>query len=192
MKHPLHDDRQLALRPLPPEAAALLTQAAAPPRLIAHVRLVHHVAAQILEQLHQHGLLPSLDREAVLFGAATHDIGKATVRIELTGPGNLHEHQGRVWLERHGVEIVRARFAETHGAWQTLAAHNLEDLLVVLADTCWKGKREAQLEQHITDMLTKETQRDPWNVWLTLDTMIESIAADADTRLLWQAQFSAL
>lgn len=54
---------------------------------------------------------------------------------------------------------------------------------------CWKGKREAQLEQRIADILGNTTRHEPWDVWLTLDTIIESIAAEAETRLLWQAQW---
>ena len=33
-----------------------------------------------------------LDTDGVLFGAATHDIGKAICTEELEAPGNSHEH----------------------------------------------------------------------------------------------------
>ena len=42
----------------------------------------------------------SVDHEAVLYGAATHDIGKVLHPNELDGPGNEHEKDGPALLEQ--------------------------------------------------------------------------------------------
>ena len=89
-----------AVRPLPSVAAELLEALDAPPRLAAHLRAVHHVAHQVTERLAPYGL--AADRTAVLFGAATHDIGKVRHIEELTGPGHAHEPAGQKILLRYG------------------------------------------------------------------------------------------
>src|SRR5262245_29935298 len=70
------DPHSSSLRPLPADVAELLVSLPAPARLAAHLRAVHDVAWQLIEQLE--ASLPALafDRDAVLYGAATHDIGK--------------------------------------------------------------------------------------------------------------------
>jgi hypothetical protein len=187
--NPLASVTPLSLRPLPDGAVRILLGVGASPRLLAHLRLVHDVAVQLCDHLHQEGLLATVDRSALLFGAATHDIGKTRFPTELSEPGSEHERHGQILLLEQGVLAPYARFAETHGSWRITPDLPLEDLLVALADTCWKGKRDATLEQRIADHLTLHTQRDPWAVWLTLDTVIEEITNDADRRLRWQAQF---
>ena len=61
--------------PLPPEAAELLQRLGAPSRLVAHLTLVHDVARQLLSQLRTAFPKFRPDEAAILFGAATHDIG---------------------------------------------------------------------------------------------------------------------
>jgi hypothetical protein len=70
------------LRMLPDRAMDLLERLQAPPRLAAHLRLVHDVACQLAEWAD--GRYPELeyDRDAMLFGAATHDIGKIVFPAE--------------------------------------------------------------------------------------------------------------
>ena len=86
-------------RPLPDEVARLLRALDAPPRLAAHLRLVHDVAYELVEWLEQRYPALPLDREAVLFGAATHDVGKAVHIRELSGSGSAHEEAGRELLQ---------------------------------------------------------------------------------------------
>lgn len=188
---PSEHRHELHLRPLPPPAEALLRQHSAVPRLIAHLILVHDVAAQLLDRLSREQLAGAIDRQMVLFGAAVHDIGKVVCPSELTGAGNEHEHEGKLLLLQAGIEPRLARFAETHGSWRTAPDITIEDLLVALADTCWKGTRNPDLEQRITLHLSAGDAHDQWDVLLKVDDMVEAIAADADVRLAWQGRFAA-
>ncbi|WP_420802770.1 hypothetical protein [Streptomyces adustus] len=61
------------LRTLPDRVVELLSSLGSPPRLAAHLRAVHDVAHQLVDWLEQRCPAATFDREAVLFGAATHD-----------------------------------------------------------------------------------------------------------------------
>ena len=167
------------LRPLPPEAAAILREVGAPPRLAAHLRAVHDVAAQLLDWLAVAAPGLAVDREAVLFGAATHDIGKALHPHELSGPGHEHEQAGAHMLRRYGH---LARFAATHAQWDRPDA-TPEELLVTLADKVWKGRRETGLEERVAALLGGA----PWEAYMVLDDELTRIAEDAEARLAFQA-----
>ncbi|WP_449347474.1 hypothetical protein [Streptomyces xanthochromogenes] len=91
----LQDIDQPPLRSLPIAIAELLDKVDAPPRLVAHLRAVHDVAAQLLEWIAIRNLDPGINPKAVLFGVATHDIGKTLHPGELSGPGSQHEEAGR-------------------------------------------------------------------------------------------------
>lgn len=174
------------LRPLPERAAALVEELNAPPRLAAHLRAVHDVAHQLTGWVQRnHPGLP-FDREATLFGAAVHDIGKTLHPAELSGPGSAHEEAGYELLLAHGVPADLARFARTHAAW-TPADTGTEDLLVSLADKVWKAKRLPDLEQLVVDRLAAASGQQPWEAFLALDDHLEVLAADADHRLAFQA-----
>ncbi|MFC0544437.1 HD domain-containing protein [Kutzneria chonburiensis] len=170
-----------SLRPLPAGAAELLRELDAPPRLAAHLRAVHDVAAQLVDWFD--GRL-ELDADAVLFGAATHDIGKVIHRDELSGPGHRHEPAGRDLLLSHGIPAQLARFAANHASW---AAPDItaEDLVVSLADKIWKAKRVPDLEELVVARLPGE----PWQAFLELDDELTRIAATADHRLAFQSAF---
>ncbi|MDA0566268.1 HD domain-containing protein [Streptomonospora sp. S1-112] len=177
------------LRHLPADAAALLRDLAAPPRLGAHLRIVHHAAWEVTEALGG-GVEPAFDRSAVLFGAATHDIGKVRHPGELLGPGARHEEAGYRLLREQGVEERLARFARTHAAWRTEPVE-LEDLLVSLADKVWKGKREADLEESLAARLAERAGGQAWEWFLRLDDAVAPVAAAADTRLAYQSGHAA-
>ena len=165
--------------PLPPRARTLLETLAAPPRLGAHLRVVHDVAVTLTGWVG-----PRADVPAVLFGAATHDIGKILHPEELSGPGSAHELAGYALLLSQGVEEGLARFARTHGSWDAADA-TTEDLLVTLADKVWKGKRLPELEQRVASRLGGER----WETFLALDDELERIASGADERLAFQAAY---
>ena len=176
------------LRRLPSRVEDLLHELGAPPRLAAHLRAVHDVAHQLLDRLdHDRGDL-AVDREAVLFGAATHDIGKTIHIDELSGPGSAHEEAGHRLLLDRGVDERMARFARTHAAWSEPGIA-IEDLLVSLADKVWKGKRVPDLEQRVVDHLTEASGQATWQAFMDLDDLLTAIAADADRRLAFPSAY---
>jgi hypothetical protein len=185
---PLARFEAFGLRPLPAPALALLQQHRAPPRLIAHHLLVHDVAATLVAGFQQAWPRVPLNADAVLFGAATHDIGKAVALEELSTPGHSHEAIGRELLLAAQVDPALARFAATHGAWHT--AETLEDWLVALADACWKDQRAEALEARINDYLAQMTGLERWETFMALDDLLEEVTAPGRQRLAWQAQFT--
>jgi|GEM_PF-314509 len=180
----------LSLHTLPEPAARIVQDTPVPPPLLAHLILVHDVAVRLVTGMRR--LWPSLafDMEAVTFGAAIHDLGKLLHPEEMTGPGEAHRIAGPEFLiEEYGVDPALARFARTHGNWHTIADLLLEDLLVALADQIWKGSREELLEEMLTTWIAGATEQEPWEVFMALDELLTTLAADADKRLMWQAQY---
>jgi putative nucleotidyltransferase with HDIG domain len=162
----------------------------APPRLVAHLILVHDLAVQLIEQI---GLaFPALrfNREAILFGAATHDLGKTLDREELSKSGRVHETRGVELLKSLGVSEARARFAFTHNNWRSADPLQIEDILVALADKTWKGKRIDDLDAAAVEMISRQSRIEPWQCFSVLDEILQSLAAKADERLAWQGSFS--
>jgi hypothetical protein len=170
------------LRPLPGPAAELLRALDAPPRLGAHLRAVHDVAWTLTDVLGRRRPDLEFDTTAVLFGAATHDIGKVVHVAELSAPGHRHEEAGRDLLLRYGVPAHLARFAGNHGSWDAPEV-TLDDLLVSLADKVWKGARITGLEDRVGAHLGGA----PWEAFLVLDDVLQGLAAGADERLAFQA-----
>lgn len=176
------------LSPLPDRVTELLSEVSCPPRLAAHLRAVHDVAHRLVDWVERHHPGVVLDREAVLFGAATHDVGKTVHLDELSGPGSAHEEAGRTLLLGRGVSPELARFAATHASW--LDRHvGLEDLLVSLADKIWKNKRVPDLEDLVVARLAEATGRAAWEEFLALDGVLTGIGDGADERLAFQASF---
>ncbi|MFF7443948.1 HD domain-containing protein [Streptomyces sp. NPDC008122] len=184
----LDDPADPPLHPLPRAAADLLRTLDAPPRLAAHLRAVHDVARQLVGWVEERCPDLAVDRGAVLFGAATHDIGKVVHPAELSGPGSLHEEAGRELLAAHGFAPELARFAATHATWTDPGA-TVEDLLVGTADKIWKNKRVPALEDLVVARLTEATGRPRWEEFLALDELLERLGAGADRRLAYQAAF---
>lgn len=176
------------LRPLPPEVADLLRSLGAPPRLAAHLRAVHDVAAELADWLRDRYPEVAFDRDAALFGAATHDVGKILHPEELAGPGSAHEEAGRDLLLSRGFAPARARFAATHASWDAPAV-TIEDLLVSTADKAWKDKRVPGLEDRLVRALACATGREPWEEYLALDDLLTRLGADAGRRLAFQSAF---
>ena len=174
---------------LPPGVVDLLRRVSAPPRLIAHLILVHDVASRLVDRLKQAFPDVTLDRDVVLFGAAIHDFGKVHCSAELIQAGKEHEKYGVDLLLKMGVSPDRARFAYTHGNWGGEQGVALEDLLVALADNCWKGKRVEVLESKTVDVLSALSGKAAWECYAKLDEILGSLAIDADIRLEWQRQF---
>jgi putative nucleotidyltransferase with HDIG domain len=173
--------------PLPATAAELLEALDAPPRLAAHLRAVYDVAVRLADGLAREGL--AFDRDAVLFGAATHDIGKTRHVEELEQPGHAHEEAGYDLLLSYGVPAELARFAGTHGSGWLRPGATTEDLLVSVADKVWKGQRVTDLEQRLLERLTAATGLEEWDAFLRLDSVLAALAADADRLLAFQFRY---
>jgi hypothetical protein len=149
---------------------------------------VHDVAGILVGWVRQHYPGVRFDAAAVVFGAAVHDIGKVVHVEELSGPGSAHEQAGYELLLAQGVEEAYARFARTHALWD---AENVgvEDLLVSLADKAWKAKRVPELEKRVTDVLAAASGEPSWQVFMSLDDLLDRIAVGADGRLAFQSAY---
>jgi HD superfamily phosphodiesterase len=178
------------LRPLPPVVVEFLRELEASPRLLAHLALVHDVAARLLDALAETWPHLRIDAGAVLLGAATHDIGKVRVPEELTGPGTRHAVLGQQLLEEHRFPVEVARYARTHETWAEEPDMTPEDLLVVLSDYLWRGKRDAALEEALTAWIADAVSAASWAVFLDFDDIATELAQDAPRRLHWLAQFT--
>ena len=165
----------------PDDAYRFLRELGAPHRLILHARLVSEVAEKIVEQISSSGVI--INMQLVLLGAALHDAGKIRHPEELVGSGNRHEEAGEFLLAEYGIAPDIARCCRSHGQWQTMHC-SLEEYLVAVSDTVWKGKRDSDLEIRIVDIITERTGRDRWEILIELDTLFESIAAEEPERLM--------
>lgn len=159
-----------------------------PPRLLAHLTLVHDAEKRLLKEME--GAFPKvkIDKELALFGAATHDIGKCVCKNELTQPGSEHEAQGQKLLLSLGASAQMAAFAKNHSTWSERSS--IESLLVSLADKIWKGSRVAELEDLVAAKISQASALEKWEAYLLLDDIIQKIASGADKRLAWQNQFA--
>lgn len=185
----MEEDKTLALHELPEDVVQLLQRIDVPPYLLAHLVVVHDVARRLVVAVGRHWPALSVDAAAVHFGAATHDIGKVRHAEELMAPGERHRAAGVALLEDHGTPPRLARFARTHAAWREEAEVQVEDLLVALADQVWKGGRDDELETALLKRLAASNDSELWEAYMTLDEVLTRLAAEADRRLLWQAQF---
>ena len=181
----MNDSMPFNPRPLPLALRELCEKVSAPRRLVAHLTLVHDAAGEIVAGVRHRFPQLVCDFDAVLFGAATHDLGKVLHLDELTGPGKQHEADGPRLLEKNGVAPQLARFARTHGEWSQERLP-LEDLLVALADTAWKGQRLEDLEAQVVDRIAVEIGAERWQVFGQLDGLLQEVASRSDVRLAWQ------
>lgn len=175
----------LNLYALPSQVQEILQAVKAPPRLVAHLTLVHDVAVRITEKLRK--LWPRLqyDQKAVLIGAATHDIGKVLHPKELVEAGGMHEKEGAALLQKYDFPEKYIHFTWTHAHWEE--AHvELEDLLVAWADKIWKGKRESDLEEKLVNLLAGQLSEEQWSIFIKIDELAAEITVHAEERLTWQ------
>lgn len=186
-----HEALEFGLSPMPPRALEALARWDAPPRLIAHLFLVHDVGLRLARALQPLPASAAFDLDAIRYGAATHDIGKALYPEELSEPGKRHEVAGEARLVEEGVLPERARFCRTHGVSVQSEALELEDLIVITADKVWKGKRVSVLEERLTQELSLLGGTEYWQTWSLVCEALDDLAAGADARLAWQARFSA-
>ncbi|MGQ0847119.1 MAG: phosphohydrolase [Sporichthyaceae bacterium] len=170
---PLND-----LRPLPADAVQVLHEVAAPPRLAAHLRLVHDVAAQLVEALA--GCVPGLDLdgEAVLIDAATHGMPDPALDGGSEGERAVHLC----------IDESLRRYAAESADWMELDV-SVEDLVVFLADKIWKGHRESSLEAVAVDRIGADCGMTPAQAFAAIDPVLTRLAADGDRRVAFQASY---
>lgn len=173
------------MKHLPVEVVNLLDKYQAPVVLIRHLTLVYNTSIEICTQLLRTWTDLSLHKEEILWGAATHDIGKVIETEELYQKGNKHEQVGYELLLKNAISENLARFAKTHGNWVD-STLTIEDLIVSLADKIWKGKREEGLEESVIKAISIQIDKDYWAVYPKFDIIISKIALGADERLRWQ------
>jgi hypothetical protein len=162
-------------------AYQLLADLGASARLIVHVKLVGEAAELLIAELDC--LAINLDKDFIRLGVAFHDAGKILHPVELTTTGNRHEADGESLLVKHGVDPVLARCCRSHAQWQHMAC-SIEELLVALADTLWKGKRNSQLEELVIQRLADRSLHDYWELFIHMDDLFDRIAGDGHLRLL--------
>jgi putative nucleotidyltransferase with HDIG domain len=176
--------------PLPSEVQEICRDVDAPPRLVAHLILVHDVAVKLAAQISNAWPEVTFNKREVSFGAATHDIGKVIHPEELSVAGDKHERMGVELLEDHGVPEQFARFAYTHANWRDARVTGVEDLIVALADNLWKGKRLGELEDRFVSFVAIKSGKEKWEIFSAFDQLCQRVASEADSRLAWQANFA--
>lgn len=107
----------LELPPLPPAAQNLCQQLNAPPRLVVHLQFVHEAAGKLVVGLKKGFPGITMDGPAILFSAATPDLGKTIHPEELVASGKKHEGDNPALLISKGIDPSLARFALTHSRW---------------------------------------------------------------------------
>ncbi|CAM1343513.1 HD domain-containing protein [Tenacibaculum amylolyticum] len=167
------------------EIKNLLEQCNAPQRLVKHLTIVNSTAFYIIEEFKKEWPNLLLNEKEILFGASTHDIGKAVITNELYNKGNKHESEGLKLLKELGFKDQEARFTVTHGDWKNPDL-KIEDLLVCLSDKVWKGKRINELEEKVTYKISELTETDFWDVSIKLELILEKITIGSDERIAWQ------
>lgn len=163
-------------------AIAVLQHLGAPARLVQHHRLVVEAAQALLIGLQQ--AFPELlvNQQQVLIGAALHDVGKILYPGEITGAGRCHEQAGEEMLLRLRVSPEIARICRTHAHWTDPDAE-VEDQLVALADTLWKGARHNALEETVIAAIAAEIDLNAWSVYSPADAVFERVASSGENRL---------
>ena len=176
-----------SLPPIPRLALHINRKLKAPPRLLAHHFLVHQVAASLVSGLTEKWPDLNIDLEAVLFGAATHDIGKTVALEEFSAPGKKHELLGFNLLMDNSISTHLARFARDHGRGTELV--DLEGLVLCTADRCWKGKRDEALEERLIQVVSDSPNSNFWTTYPGVMELLDSISAKGEYRLALQAEF---
>ena len=162
------------------EARTMLAKLGAPPRLVRHTVLVGEAAELLVDAMKKLGV--RVDAHFVHLGVVFHDAGKIRHASELAGPGREHEPAGEALLLSAGIDVAVARCCVTHARWADMET-SFEELVVALADTLWKGKRNEVLEKLVVEGAAARVGRPFWNVFVPLDTLFEDIAAEGPGRL---------
>jgi HD domain len=163
------------------DAYIFLKELGASSKLIVHVKLVAEASELLIAKLRSLNI--GFDISFVRLGVAFHDVGKILHPEELQIKGVNHEAAGEQLLLANGIDAALARCCRSHGQWQTMEC-TPEELLVALADTLWKGKRNQDLENLVVKKLSKQYSKDYWELFMEMDACFEKIAEDGYSRLM--------
>ncbi len=163
------------------DAYVFLEELGASSKLIIHVKLVAEASELLIAKLRSLGI--GFDISFVRLGVTFHDVGKILHPEELQIKGVNHEAAGEQLLIANGIDAALARCCRSHGQWQTMEC-TLEELLVALADTLWKGKRNQDLENLVVKSLSKQYSKDYWELFMEMDACFEKIAEGGYSRLM--------
>jgi predicted hydrolase (HD superfamily) len=163
----------------PNETLLLLRSLKAPEKLLRHVMLVSEAGDLLLHALSKK---LALDENWVRCGILLHDAGKILHPEELSQKGSQHELAGELLLLSHQVPPHIARCCLSHAQWPSITC-SIEELLVALADTLWKGIRKQELELTVIDAIAARLHQGRWDLFIELDALFEEIASSGDDRL---------
>lgn len=66
----------------------------------------------------------------------------------------------------------------------------LDDLIVALADNCWKGSRNEALETMVAGRIAESLGIETWEAFMGLDGIVAEVASRGVERLAWQCRAS--
>ncbi|MFB5652815.1 hypothetical protein ACE5IS_19415 [Leptospira wolffii] len=140
-------------------------------RLIKHHLIVLNTALKIVGGLPRE-VLPHFNIELLASGCSLHDAGKMIVTSELDHVGSTHEEIGRTLLILLGIPTIIANFCLSD------EFDTMEKCISLLADTLWKGFRNYDIEDKLTELIADKMGWDFWDTFQILDGLFESIAKE--------------
>ena len=152
----------------------------APERLFVHVKLVGGALEEIIGFLSRYNL--PIDYNFARLGVVLHDAGKIVHPLEFSESGSKHEAEGNRLLLENGVAPELAQCCISHAQYDGNEC-SIEELLVALSDSLWKGTRAEKLELKIVDKIAALMGKERWDIFLELDDCFESAASTGDIRL---------
>ena len=152
----------------------------APECLFVHVKLVDEALEEIIGFLSKYNL--PIDYNFARLGVVLHDAGKIVHPLEFTESGNKHEAEGNRLLLENGVAPELAQCCISHAQYDRNKC-SIEELLVALSDSIWKGTRVEKLELKIVDKIAALMGKERWDIFLELDDCFESVASTGSIRL---------
>lgn len=173
------------MKSLPEEITKILKEKNAQGRLVRHLEIVHQTADLLLEAILRIWPNIKLNTGEILFGAASHDVGKVIVTNELYDKGSKHTQDGYRLLLKYGFTHQWARFALLHEDWND-KERTLEEQLVSLSDNIWCGRRIDELEELVGQKIALLLGVDYWTVYPELDTILTELEKDSEKRLFYQ------
>jgi hypothetical protein len=162
------------------EAYNLLKKLESPSCLFIHVKLVGEALEEIIDFLSKYNL--PIDYDFARLGVVLHDAGKIVHPLEFTESGNKHEAEGNRLLLENGVAPELAQCCISHAQNDGVDC-SIEELLVALSDSIWKGTRVEKLELEIVDMIAALMGKERWDIFMEFDDCFELVASSGGKRL---------